>query len=176
MSWRHHRDDVADVAGRPDADLDRGEPVVAGEETVETVRDRFDVASMLAVAAGVGLIVIGAVALVRAGIDGSWYEPVVRVVGIDHAPLLGAVEVGVGALLVLAGLAGARVLAAFVAVVAGIGAAIAAIEPDLVDRELALERGWAVVLAVGGVLLALILVMARGRSVERRIEHRPRAA
>lgn len=173
MPWRHRRDDVAD---RQDADIDRGDQVTAGEETVETVRQRFDVASMLAVAAGVGLVVIGAVALVRAGVDGSWYEPVVRVVGIDHTPLLGAVEVGVGALLVLAGLAGARVLAAFVALVAGVGAAIAAVEPDLVDRELALQRGWATALAVGGVLLALILVMARGRGVERRIEHRPRAA
>jgi len=173
MPWRHRRDDVAD---RQDADIDRGDQVTAGEETVETVRQRFDVASMLAVAAGVGLVGIGAVALVRAGVDGSWYGPVVRVVGIDHTPLLGAVEVGVGALLVLAGLAGARVLAAFVALVAGVGAAIAAVEPDLVDRELALQRGWATALAVGGVLLALILVMARGRSVERRIEHRPRAA
>src|SRR5690606_4342077 len=79
MPWRHRRDDVAD---RQDADIDRGDQVTAGEETVETVRQRFDVASMLAVAAGVGLVVIGAVALVRAGVDGSWYEPVVRVVGI----------------------------------------------------------------------------------------------
>ncbi|MFS8585968.1 MAG: hypothetical protein FWJ72_12905, partial [Acidimicrobiia bacterium] len=70
MPWRHRRDDVAD---RQDADIDRGDQVTAGEETVETVRQRFDVASMLAVAAGVGLVVIGAVALVRAGIDGSWY-------------------------------------------------------------------------------------------------------
>ena len=172
MPWTHRRDDVA---RRQDAELDRGDPV-SGDETVETVRDRFDVASMLAVAAGVGLIVLGSIALVRAGVDPSWYDPVVQVVGIDHTPLLGALEVGVGALLVLAGLAGARVLAAVVALVAGIGAAIAAVEPELVDRELALERGWATTLAVGGVLLALILVMARGRTVERRIEHRPRSA
>lgn len=147
------------------------------ETTVETVRQRWDIGSLLAVASGVVLIVIGAVALVRTGVDTSWYDPVVRVAGIDHTALLGAVEVGVGALLVLAGLAGARTFAALVALVAGVGATLVAIEPDLVDRELALERGWAIALAAGGILLALVLVMARGRNVERRIEHhRPMTA
>jgi hypothetical protein len=142
------------------------------DETVETVKDRWDLASVLAVASGVALIVIGAVALVRTEIDSTWYDPVAEVAGLNHTALLGAVEVGVGALLVLAGLAGARMLAALVALVAGIGAAIAAIEPDIVDRELALERGWATALAIGGVALALVLVMAPGRRVERRIERR----
>ena len=144
------------------------------ETTVETVRQRWDIGSLLAVASGVALIVIGAVALVRTGVDTSWYDPVVRVASIDHTALLGAVEVGVGALLVLAGLAGARTFAALIALLAGVGAALVAIEPELVDRELALERGWAIALAVGGILLALVLVMARGRNVERRIEHRRR--
>lgn len=142
------------------------------ETTVETVRQRWDIGSLLAVASGVALILIGAVALVRTGVDTSWYDPVVRVASIDHTALLGAVEVGVGALLVLAGLAGARTFAALIALLAGVGAALVAIEPDLVDRELALERGWAIALAVGGILLALVLVMARGRNVERRVEHR----
>jgi lysylphosphatidylglycerol synthetase-like protein (DUF2156 family) len=142
------------------------------ETTVETVKQRWDIGSLLAVASGVALIVIGAVALVRTGVDSSWYRPVEQVAGIDHTALLGAIEVGVGALLVLAGLAGARTFAALVALVAGVGAALVAIEPSLVDRELALERGWAVALAVGGILLALLLVMAKGRNVERRIEHR----
>jgi lysylphosphatidylglycerol synthetase-like protein (DUF2156 family) len=142
------------------------------ETTVETVTQRWDIGSLLAVASGVALIVIGAVALVRTGVDSSWYRPVEQVAGIDHTALLGAIEVGVGALLVLAGLAGARTFAALIALMAGVGAALVAIEPSLVDRELALERGWAVALAVGGIFLALLLVMAKGRNVERRIEHR----
>jgi lysylphosphatidylglycerol synthetase-like protein (DUF2156 family) len=175
--------DVGDERATRARDLpdDRLAPPARGrhetETTVETVKQRWDVGSLLAVASGVALIVIGAVALVRTGVDTSWYDPVVRVAGIDHTALLGAVEVGVGALLVLAGLAGARTFAALVALVAGVGAALVAIEPDLVDRELALERGWATALAVAGILLALVLVMARGRNVERRIEHhRPMTA
>ena len=54
---------------------------------------------------------------------------------------------------------------------AGIAAAIVAIEPSLVTDDLALERGWAATLAVAGVALALVLVMTRERQ-ERRIERR----
>jgi lysylphosphatidylglycerol synthetase-like protein (DUF2156 family) len=159
--------DVGDErAARPARGRDKS------ETTVETVKQKWDIGSLLAVASGVALIVIGAVALVRTGVDSSWYRPVEQVAGIDHTALLGAIEVGVGALLVLAGLAGARTFAALIALVAGVGAALVAIEPSLVDRELALERGWAIALAVGGILLALLLVMARGRNVERRVEHR----
>lgn len=159
--------------GTPDAER---RPAPEREVVVETVKERRDVSSMLAVASGAALIVVGAVALVRTGVDSSWYDPVVQVAGMDHTALLGAVEVAFGALLVLAGLAGARMLAALIALVGGVAATLVAIEPDLVDRELALERGWAVILAVAGIVLALVLVMARGRHVERRIEHRPMTA
>lgn len=183
MRLRHRRDDYPDVEGvdddrraahteRHDADLGREDRPMARDEMVETVRPRWDVASMLAVAAGVALVVIGAIALVRAEIDSTWYDPVVSVLGADHTALLGAIEVGVGAVLIIAGLAGARAFAALVALLAGIGAAIVAIEPELVDRELAIDRGWAVALAVGGILLALILAMAPGRTYERRVERR----
>lgn len=142
------------------------------EETVEISRDRWDVASLLAMAVGVALVVIGAVALVRAEVDSTWYSPVVEVAGAGHTALLGAVEVGVGVLLILAGLAHARILAAFVALVAGVGAALVALEPELADRELALDRSWAIALTVVLIGLALLLVMAPGRRVER-VERRP---
>lgn len=161
--------DTARAEARERTDTARAEE---REETVETVRPRRDVASLLPVVAGALLIIVGAVALVRTGIDGSWYDPVVQVAGIGHTALLGLAEVVVGALLVVAGLVHARVAAAVVALVAGIGAAVAAIEPDAVERELALERGWAIVLAVAGILIALVLVMAGSRGEERRIERR----
>lgn len=166
-------------AGRPvDSDerrrwrADTGERMPDREETVEVRKERWDVASLLAMAVGVALVVIGAVALVRAEVDSSWYSPVVEVAGASHTALLGAIELGVGLLLVLAGLAHARIFAAFVALVAGVGAALVALEPDLADRELALDRSWATALAVVLIVLALLLVMAPGRRVER-VEHRP---
>ena len=78
---------------------------------------------------------------------------------------------GVGVLLVLAGLAGARMIAALVAVTAGIVAAVVAIEPEVIDRDLAIERGWAIALAVGGLPLAALRVVSRERRHARRAEH-----
>lgn len=186
MRLRHHRDD--DVRTDVDRDEDAGryerrEPVATErarpadeatdrEEVVETSTSRWDLGSVLATAAGVALIVIGVLALVRTGINSTWYDPVENVAGLSHTPLLGAIEVGVGALLVLAGLAGARMLAAFIALVAGGAALIVAIEPSLADRELAIDRGWATALAIGGLALALVLIMSRERHHERRIERR----
>jgi hypothetical protein len=152
-----------DEVGRDDLDRD---------EVVEVRSARWDVGSILATAAGVALIVIGAVALARTGIDRSWYDPVVQVLGNDHTALLGAIEVGVGVLLVLAGLAGARALAGLVAVVAGAAATVAAIEPDAVERELAIEQEWAIAMAVGGFVLALIIIVSREHTQARRLERR----
>jgi lysylphosphatidylglycerol synthetase-like protein (DUF2156 family) len=141
-------------------------------ESVESRSWRWDFGSVLATAAGVALVLIGAIALVRTGINSSWYSPVVEVAGIDHTPMLGAIELGAGVLLVLAGLAGARMIAALVAVAIGIAAAVVAIEPDVLERDLAIERGWAIGLAVGGLLLAALLVVSRERRHDRRVEHR----
>jgi hypothetical protein len=178
--WRRDRPDADHTASRT-ADRDAGvgdEDAGVGDEVVETERSapvRWDLPALLAAATGVALIVIGVLALVRSGIDGTWYQPVVEVAGISHTPLLGAIEIGVGVLLVLAAMAGVRVLAALVALAAGVAAVVVAIEPGAVERELAIETEWAVALAVG--LLAvglLILSLGReGQRRERRVERRP---
>ena len=173
---RRWRRDRPDVDRTPRHSADRGAAV--GDEVVETERSapvRWDLPALLAAATGVALVVVGVLALVRAGVDGTWYRPIVEVAGIRHTPLLGAIEIGVGVLLVLAAMAGARVLAALVALAAGVAALVVAIEPVAVDRELAIETGWAVALAVA--LLAVgLLILALGRDGERRerrVERRP---
>jgi hypothetical protein len=178
--WRRDRPDADHTASRT-ADRDAGvgdEDAGVGDEVVETERSapvRWDLPALLAAATGVALIVIGVLALVRSGIDGTWYQPVVEVAGISHTPLLGAIEIGVGVLLVLAAMAGVRVLAALVALAAGVAAVVVAIEPGAVERELAIETEWAVALAVG--LLAVgLLILSLGREGERRerrVERRP---
>ena len=193
MRLMHRHDDDTDRRGRPDdahaddPDLrhDEREPgldqedrqreadrEVGREETIDTRTTRWDIGSVLAAAAGVALIVIGAVALVRTGIDATWYQPVEQVLGMDHTPLLGAIEVGVGALLVLAALAGARMLAALVATAVGAAATVVAIEPEVADRELAIEQDWAITLAIAGFALAAVLIVTRERRHDRRIERR----
>jgi len=170
--WR--RDPDVERTPRHSADRD----AAVGDEVVETERSapvRWDLPALLAAATGIALVVVGVLALVRAGVDGTWYRPTVEVAGISHTPLLGAIEIGVGVLLVLAAMAGARVLAALVALAAGVAALVVAIEPVAVDRELAIETGWAVALAVA--LLAVgLLILALGRDGERRerrVERRP---
>ncbi|HKA82597.1 MAG TPA: hypothetical protein VKD21_01955, partial [Acidimicrobiales bacterium] len=111
--------------------------------------------------------VLGGVALARTGVDDTWFRPVHDVVGIRHTPLLAAIEAGVGLLLVVAGLAGAPGLAAFVSISAAMAAGVAAVEPRLVGEQLAAERWWLVAVAVAGAGLAVISMVPWPRFVER---------
>lgn len=163
------------VAGR-DTRWDRERDVATRPELHEEVvekRKRWDVPAFLTAAYGAALAVVGALALARTGIDESWYRPVTHVADVRHSPLLGAIEVGVGALIVLALLLGLRTIAALVTLAAGVAATVVAIEPSLVNPELAIERGWAVALAAVSLVLGLLLVATRDRRRERRVVHRP---
>ena len=111
---------------------------------------------MLVLLAGAALAVVGVVAAARTGIDDTWYRPVEAVAGPRHTPLLGALEAAGGVLLVIAGLAGARGLAALVCISGAMAAGVAAIEPGLVADELALQRWWAIALAASGAGLAVV--------------------
>ncbi len=149
-----------------------GRREVQEEEIVET-RKRVDLAGFLMAAYGAALAAIGALALVRTGVDDTWYEPVDQVARIDHSPLLGAIELGVGALVLLALAFGLRMFAALVALAAGVAAVVVAVEPSRVNPELAIERGWSIALAVVSLALGLLLIATRDRRRERRVVHRP---
>jgi hypothetical protein len=155
-----------------DVDFDRDDRDVVTRSTVDEpdAVERRDVVEVdrrrspidaLTVLAGAALAVLGIVALTRTEIDETWYEPVAQVAGINHTPLLAAIEVGVGALLVLLGLAGARALTALVCLAVAIAAGVAAVDPGLVDRELAIERPWAITLAASAAVLAVLTMMPR---------------
>jgi hypothetical protein len=120
-----------------------------------SARPSVSLGPLLAIATGAALAVVGAVALVRTGIDGTWFRPRVEVLDADHTALLGAVEIGAGLLLLLAGLTGKRVPVAIVGLAIALGATAMAIEPEELQRELAIERWWAWTLAAAGVVLTL---------------------
>lgn len=121
-----------------------------------THRPSWNLASVVAVAAGAALAVVGVVALIRTGINDTWFRPVEQVLDANHTPLLGAIEVGAGVLLVLLGIAGSRFLVAVAGIAGALLATAAAVEPEELSRELAMESWWAWVLAGVGVLLALV--------------------
>jgi hypothetical protein len=115
---------------------------------------------LLAIAAGAALAIVGAVALVRTGIDSTWFRPRIEVLNADHTALLGALEIGAGLLLLLAGLSGSRVAVAVLGLAMALGATAMAIEPEELQRELAIERWWAWTLAAAGVVLTLAALQA----------------
>jgi hypothetical protein len=161
-------------SGRGDEGL--GPQEVEAPPTLERwdlVESRWGLGSVVVVLAGAALAVLGVVAAGRTGVDGTWYRPVAAVAGLRHTALLAVLEVGVGVLLVIAGLAGARGAAALVCITGAMAAGVAAIEPELVADELALESWWAVALAAAGAGLAVVSMVPWPHFVER---HYSRAA
>ncbi len=167
---RDERDDVVrdddvrddDLGRRPVRDDVTRDEVVDEPEAYpreDIVRYKWSPAIALAVLSGAALAALGIVVLIRTEINDTWYTPVETVARIDHTPLLGAIEVGVGALLVILGLLGLRRLTAFVCIAGAVAAAVAAIDPGRFSTELAIERWWAIALAAGGAALAVLLML-----------------
>ena len=69
---------------------------VPSRSVERTTTPGLRVGPILAVAAGAVLAVVGAVALLRAGVDESWFTPQVQVLDADHTALLGVAEIGAG--------------------------------------------------------------------------------
>ena len=136
-------------------------------ERWDLVESRWSLSSMLVLLAGAALAVVGVVAAGRTGIDNTWYRPVGAVGGLRHTPLLAALETAVGVLLVIAGLAGARGGALLVCITGAMAAGVAAIDPELVADELALQRWWAITLAAAGAGLAVVSMVPWPHFVER---------
>ena len=158
------------LAARGAATRSRGSQVVEGPPTLERwdlVESRWSLGSVVVLLAGAALAVVGVVAAGRTGIDNTWYRPVEAVAGLRHTPLLAALETAVGVLLVIAGLAGARGGAPLVCITGAMAAGVAAIEPELVADELALQRWWAITLAAAGAGLAVVSMVPWPHFVER---------
>ena len=69
------------------------------DEPVEVVRKRsFSIGQLLAIIAGAALVALGIAALVQTGVDTPLSEPVEPVLGWDHTPMLGIIEIAAGAL------------------------------------------------------------------------------
>lgn len=138
--------------------------VVAAEPAVErrtraTAR-RWAFDSAVCGAVGIVFAVVGLIAVTRGGFDGSLSDPIVDVVGFQHTTLLGLIEIGVGAVLLLAAAVASRGAAVFFGVLLGIGSFVGAIESDRFADRLGLESNFAwisFVLAVVVVLAALLV-------------------
>lgn len=141
------------------------EPVVIAtpvESEVRDVRTRNTI-SFPAIIAGILailMLVVGGVIVARAGIDGSLDDPLVTVVGITGTALGGIVVFALGLGLLFAAFSGERGAILFLSVLIGVAAAVIAIEPNIADGKLGLERGFAVVLAIAAGAVALASALA----------------
>jgi hypothetical protein len=106
------------------------------------------------------LLLMGAITLARAGLDGDMAVPVVSVLGFTHTAWLGFLELAFGLLLLLGGLSPAvRDLGLAMGIVTLLAGILIVIEPSAPPAELAIERsyGWLLIVlgavaAVGGLL------------------------
>jgi hypothetical protein len=134
-------------------------------------------AQIIGLIVGIGFIVLGAAALVKTGFNTSHIDQPHDVVWhFAHSPLLGAIEVAYGVLLVIASVipGAARGLMAFLGAIAVAFGLVVLIEsvPNQLNDWLAVSHrnGWLYVIAGGVVLLAAIFSPVFGGSLRRR-EH-----
>ncbi|HEX6236998.1 MAG TPA: hypothetical protein VFZ68_07375 [Acidimicrobiales bacterium] len=123
-------------------------------------RPGLTLAAPVAIAAGAVLAVVGSVALLRSGVDATWYRPRVEVLDADHTALLGVIEIAVGVVLLIVGLKGWRIPVAIIGMALALGGTAVAIEPGALRQELAVESWWAGVIAAAGVVLTLAALPA----------------
>ena len=132
---------------------------------------RFAPDAIVTALVGLALLLIGLIAITRAGLDGPMSDPVVSVLGFTHTATLGFIEAGLGLCLLLCGATQSRSGALFFGSVLGIAGFVGAVQADSFKHSLALESSmaWlAVIAAVAVVLSALLMprVVTRSTTIE----------
>jgi asparagine N-glycosylation enzyme membrane subunit Stt3 len=116
--------------------------------------------AVIAALAGLVVLVVGLIAVVRGGFDGPMSTPVVEVLGFTHTTLLGLMEIAIGGALLISGATRSRSGAVLFGSVLGIAGFVGAVQTESFATSLALESSmaWlAVLLAVIVVLSALMM-------------------
>jgi hypothetical protein len=140
------------------------EPVVvqpaAVHQTVATSYGRhyaFD--SVVVGLVGLAFLIIGLIAMTRAGFDGSMRDPVVDVLGFTHTATLGIIEAGIGLCLLLCAATMTRGGSVFFGLLLGVGAFVGAAQTDSFDSSLALESGLAVLAVIAAIIVVLVSLL-----------------
>jgi hypothetical protein len=139
-----------------------GERGAAGTSTVQRRFWQFDPASIITSLFGIVLLIVGLVAVTRAGFDDglTGADNAVEVAGFTHTPLLGIIVAVAGLFLLLAGITRSREGAIFLSIVLGVAGVVAAIQEESFDDSLAIESSYAWLIVVGSaiVLLANLII------------------
>jgi hypothetical protein len=145
--------------------------VEAGDEWTDTrvATTRLVVSPGQIIAGVLGLVVavIGVMTVARGGIDGSMNVPMVRAAGLDQSAMLGAIELGLGLLLILGALSSAaRSLIVGIGVVMVLGGVLLGAAGTTILRDVGTVHGTGWVIMVGGIIA--IVAGSLGRMIRTR--------
>lgn len=155
------RDTVTHDHDRSGGDADDTMPVKIRERT-----SVFAPGQLVSLVVGGALVVVGAIALVRAGLDDPLGAPVVEVLGWTHTAWLGLAEIGLGVVLMLLGTgAWGRWLSVLVGAATVVAGVIVLVESDGLPEELGVERdyGWPLI-GLGAVVALAAMALPVWRS------------
>ena len=138
--------------------VERPAPVVH-QRVATSYAQRFAFDSVIVGVIGLALTIVGLVAVTRAGVDGPMSDPVVKVLGFTHTASLGAIETGFGVCLLICAAMTARGGAAFFGVLLGIGAIVGAVQTASFRHSLALQSGFAWLVAVAAAVVVLVSLL-----------------
>ena len=133
------------------------------EKSIRTsYQSHFAPDAIVAAVVGLGVLLMGLIVVIRAGLSGPIAEPVVQVLGFDHTATLGLIEIGIGLLLLASAAMSSKSGEIFFGALLGIAGLVAAIEADSFDKSLAVESsmGW-IAGALGLVTVATALIVPR---------------
>lgn len=142
------------------------EPVFAAPVQARQVRtasaSEYAPDAVVAAVVGLVLLLVGLIAVVRAGISGPMSDPVVSVLGFTHTATLGFIEVAIGLALLASGASRSRSGAVFFGLVLGVAGFVGAVQTSSFRKSLALESSMAWLCVVAAVVVtAAALVMPR---------------
>jgi hypothetical protein len=135
--------------------------------TEDVVVSHWSLADALIALIGAGLAAVGIIVLVRTGVNSTWYRPVKSIFDANHTPLLGLIEAGTGAALVLAAVARQRFFTTLIGLAMAVGGVVAAIETSEWNKYLAIEDWWAWLGVAVGLVVALLALVPRRGHVDR---------
>lgn len=141
----------------------RERQLITHEQQISTtLSSRFAPDSIITGLIGLVMLVVGLIAVTRAGFDGPMSEPVIQVLGFTYTSTLALIAIGFGLCLLLSAAARSRSGELFFGAVLGIAGFVGAIQTESFRESLALEpgMGWLAV-AAGIVIVAVALLLPR---------------
>lgn len=152
-------------------DVGYATPIPSTATVVTTRTSWFTPSALVASLAAIALLVVGGITVARAGLDGPLDEPVVSAANYTATAVLGLIELAFGVILLSAALSRSREGILFIGIVGGVMALIAVFEPTIGNGALAIERAFAVIVALvmAAVVVSALLPSIRRSNTERRV-------